>query len=120
MSWSTFKFGLLAIGTIFVASSDAKMVRAQDETPVARRLNQLQMPVDNLHSQIGSHQYARVDHPAAEKIAAAAQKIGLDGRWIVLNVDKDGELTKAQIGQKPNDVISIVPGEDSRAPLAFG
>lgn len=120
MSWSTFKFVLLAIGTIFVASSDAKIVWAQDEEPVARRLNQMQMLVNNLLSQVGSQQHARIDHPAAEKTAAAAQKIGLDGRWIVLNVDNDGELTKAQIGQEPNDVISIVPGEDSGAPLAIG
>lgn len=96
------------------------MVWTQDEDPVTRRLNQMQMPVGDLLSQVGSQQRAPFDHPAAEKIAAAAQKIGLDGRWIVLNVDKDGGLTKAQIGQKPNDVISIVPGEDSRAPLAIG
>ena len=37
MSWSTFKFVLLAIGTVFVASSDAKMVWVQDEDPDARR-----------------------------------------------------------------------------------
>lgn len=120
MNWSTLKFVLLAIGAIFVASSDAKIVWAQDEDRVARRLNQMQMPVDNLPSQVGSQQHAPIDHPAAKEIAAAAQEIGLDGRWIVLNVDKDGELTKAQIGQQPNDVISIVPGEDSRGPLAFG
>ena len=116
MNWSKFKFVLLAIGTIFVASC------AQDfnEDPIAQRQNKMQMPVDNLLRQVGSQQHVPIDDQAVEKIAAAAQKIGLDGRWIVLNVDNDGELTKAKIGQRRNDVISIVPGENSRSPLAFG
>lgn len=55
-----------------------------------------------------------------EKVDAIAKEIGLEGKWIVLSVEKDGDFSKAQIGQKPNDVISIVPGEDNGGPLALG
>ena len=123
MSLSTFKFALLAIGAIFMASTDAEMVQAQVAARFTQRqdqlLNKIQMPEEKRIGQIDS-QPPRIDDSAAEKIAAVAKTIGLDGRWIVLKVDKDGELTKAQIGQKPNDVISIVPGEDGGGPLALG
>ena len=71
------------------------------------------------------HQKAKLDaleelRKKFEKVAAAAKEIGLDGKWIVLNVEYDGEFSKAQIGQKAHDVISIVPGEDNGGPLAFG
>lgn len=32
----------------------------------------------------------------------------LMGKWIVISVEHDGELTPAQIGQKKGDIISIV------------
>ena len=43
------------------------------------------------------------------KLAETAKKIGLDGQWIVRSVKKDGEFSKAKIGQQINDVISIAP-----------
>ena len=79
MSWSTVKVVLLAIGTILVANSDAKMAWAQAEDRVARRLNQMQMPVDNLLRQVGSRQRTPIADPAAETIAATAQKLGWMG-----------------------------------------
>ena len=53
-------------------------------------------------------------------IKAIAEKAGLDGKWIVLDVEKDGEFSKAQIGQEYGDVISIEPGKDPGMPLALG
>jgi len=55
-----------------------------------------------------------------EKVVAAAKSVGLEGRWIVLSVENSGELSKAQIGQQPNDVISITRGENNRGPFSFG
>ncbi len=60
------------------------------------------------------------DEQEVEKVVAAAKSIGLEGKWIVLSVEKNAELSKAQIGQQPNDVISIVRGENNRGPLSFG
>ena len=31
----------------------------------------------------------------------------LEGKWIVVSVEVDGKFTKAQIGQRPGDVISL-------------
>ena len=36
----------------------------------------------------------------------------LMGKWIVTSVEHDGKWTPAQIGQKPGDIISIVPRND--------
>lgn len=126
MSCSIFKFLLLAIGIILVASSTAKPICGQDfnKDPLAQQnnsiQNKMQKPIDNPPDSVGSQPQATQDDLVAEQIAAAAQKIGLDGRWIVLNFDHDGELTKAQIGQQPNDVISIIPGVNNRHPRSFG
>ena len=125
MSCSIFKFLLLANGIILVASSTAKPICAQDfsKDPIAQqknpRQNKMQKAIGSPPDSVGSLPQATNDELVAKKIAAAAQKIGLDGRWIVLNVDHDGELTNAQIGQQPNDVISIIPGENNRHPLSF-
>ena len=36
----------------------------------------------------------------------------LTGRWVVTAVEKNGELTAAEIGQQPGDVITIKEGDD--------
>ena len=61
---------------------------------------------------------SEVSKQSLMEVAEAAKKIGLKGEWIVLNVEKSGEHTGAQIGQKPNDVISIVFGPG--VPIVFG
>jgi len=50
----------------------------------------------------------------------AASELGLAGKWIVLSCKKDKTFSKAQIGQQPNDVISIDPNRhnnESRVPV---
>jgi hypothetical protein len=54
------------------------------------------------------------------EIIEAAKRIGLVGKWIVLNIEKDGLFSKAKIGQQVNDVISIIPGPAESGPLAMG
>jgi len=61
-----------------------------------------------------------VDREEFEKLRLAASELGLAGKWIVLSCKKDKTFSKAQIGQQPNDVISIDPNRhnnESRVPV---
>lgn len=43
------------------------------------------------------------DWTALEKFDRAL----LEGKWVVVAVEVDGDFSKAQIGQRPNDVITL-------------
>lgn len=58
---------------------------------------------------------AKVTRPLANsQLHETAKRIGLEGKWIVRSVKKDGEFSKAKIGQQINDVISIYPKAKER------
>jgi len=47
-----------------------------------------------------------------------AKSIGLDGQWYVIKSIKDGDFSRAKIGQQPSDVISIMsPDGSDRLPV---
>ena len=57
---------------------------------------------------------------AGSKLPEIAKRIGLEGEWIVSSVEKDGEFSKAKIGQQINDVISIFPEAEEFGHLVLG
>lgn len=115
MSCSIHKFVLFAVGTVIIANENTAITWSQSSSPDTQQT--IQVPKENVP---GNFAATDRDDLTAKEIAAVAKRIGLDGRWIVMKVFNDTELTKAQIGQKPNDVISIVPGKNNRGPFVFG
>ncbi len=115
--FSTILIALIASAVCFgdTPSSNGQGISWSAQVPANPQLSP-----DYLKELYDSQNEPELKETSNSELVAAASKIGLNGRWIVTDVTVDGKFSDAQIGQQPNDVISIVPGKDNNSPLALG
>lgn len=94
---------------LLVGTTAASAIVAQDH-PQFGKLIEITQDTDLLPRSIVVGNGARLGFIPASipstEVEKTAKEIGLSGRWIVTSSEKDGEFSKAKIGQEPGDVIS--------------